>query len=275
MKSKVVLILATCLLQLVSMRVFADNWSRYQQIMSRYYTFDDQQFSKITCLLQVQPLTEIAEKMRQLSSLKPGSLQVSDTLDNYTMTLDKTNGVSFSDPILKIELLSEKGMADPALVKHGIQQTIDGFNTQVSGVDQQLKGLFEVYRKDNRGKITIDKITKTNQGYVIASKQNNMATVSTIRGFHIHTVSGSSAMSITADSYFKITPIDNKQLLRRLVLRIKQPAGSINASSTLKYQKLGTVLFPETIQEREDIESLGGQTTLPITIHFASCKEEN
>jgi hypothetical protein len=274
MKSKAVLILAACLLQLVSMRVFADNWSRYQQIMSRYYTFDDQQFSKITCLLQVQPLTEIAEKMRQLSSLKPGDLQVSDTLDNYTMTLDKTNGISFNNPTLRIELLSEKGMADPALVKHGIQQTIDGFNTQVSGVDQQLKGLFEVYRKDKPGEITIYKITKTNQGYVIASKQNNMTTVSTIQGVHIHTVSGSSAMSITADSYFKITPIDNKQLLHRFVLIVKQPTGSINNNSTLTYQKLGAILFPDTIQEQESIESMGGHATMPINIHFASCKAE-
>ena len=271
MNTKAALIFFGCLLQLISLAAFADNWVQYQDIMSRYYTFYDQKFSQITCLLEVQPLTGITEKVRQLATLKPDNLRISDTLSNYTMTLDKVNGLTFNNPTLSIDILSEQGMADPARVKLGIREMTDGFNRQVEGVDQQLKGIFGVYQKDKPENIKITKITETAQGDVIEYKQNNMTTTSTIHGDNIHTSSFNTHMSITADSYYQKT-IGHKQLLNRLMLETKGPTGTTNVNSTVTYQKLGAIIFPKTMEEHATINSQGVQITLPITVNFANCK---
>ena len=250
---------------------YADNWQQYQDIMSGYYTFDDQKFSQITCLLEVQPLTGFTEKIKQTFAFASDKLRISDTLDSYSMTLDKVNGITFHDPTLSIDILSDKGIADPALAKRGIHNVIDGFNMQVDGVDKQLKAIFIIYQKDKPGEITITKIEETTDGYIIESKQDKSNVTMTIHGDHIHLSSVNPYMSATTDSYYKKAG-GNKQLLDRLTLAMKQPLESINGNSTFTYQKLGAILFPETIQEHVCMDSQGGQITAPITIHFADCK---
>jgi hypothetical protein len=250
----------------------ADNWQQYQNIMSRYYMYDDQKFSQITCVLEVQPLTGFVEKIKQTFASVPDKLRISDTLNSYTMTLDKKKGLTFHDPTLSIDILSEKSMTNPDLAKRGIHNMIDGFNTQVDGVNKQLKGIFEIYRKDKPGEITITKIEATTDGYFIESKQDKSNVSMTIHGDHVHSTSVNTYMSATADTDYKKTEGD-KQLVDRLMLVVKQPLESINEDSTFTYQKLGTILFPETIQEHVTMTgSRGMQSTFPITIHFANCK---
>lgn len=260
------------MLSLVSTAACADQWKQYSEIMDRYYHLDTQAFTRISCKVEAQPISGFVSQLRQQFSKMTDDLRMTDTLDSYTLVFDRTTGLSFNDPTLNIEVLSEKGMADPSRVRLGIQQVIHGFDGQVQGLDNQMKGLFEDYSSPKQTDMTITKITQDRDGAVIEFKKDAATGTDTIRGLAVHSVQSDPSMALTADSTYSKAS-DGKLILGKFSMQMKQPIQTTTIDEAMTYQTIEGILFPETIDAHAVISGAAGtQTSMVITVKLSGCK---
>ena len=251
---------------------FADPWQQYTSVMSRYYYIDQQAFSQITCNIEAQPLRSSAEQIRQQLSGLTDKIRMTETLDSYRLIFDKKDGLSFKDPTVSIDILSEKGMADPAKVKRGVGEIVDGFNREVQGVDTQLKGLFDGYETTKQGDIAVDAVEITSDGAVLKYRKDGGSVTDTIRGAGAHTVQTLPGGSVTVDSSYKSVTGD-KLILDGFDMKLDQPLQTISMHGSITYQSLDRVMFPDEITEHGTIENGQAiQTNFLMTIKLMSCQ---
>lgn len=251
---------------------FADGWQQYSNVMSRYYLIDQQSFSQITCDIEAQPLRNSIEQIRQQLSGLTDKVRMTETLDKYQLVFDKKNGLSFKDPAISIDILSEKGMADPAKVKNGIGEIVHGFDQEVQGTDTQLKGLFEDYESTKQGDIAVDGVEVTSDGVVLKYRKDGSTFTDTIRGSATHTVQTLPSGVVTSDSSYKgVTGA--KLILDSFDMKMDQPLQTISMHASITYQSLDGIMFPDEITEHGTVDSVQAiQTTFLMTIKLTNCQ---
>lgn len=226
----------------------ADDWGKYSQIYARYYALDQQAFAQITCKLDAHPLVDSVSALRQQLASMKDKIRITDTLDNYALTFDRKTGLRFDDPALKVEIISETGMADPARVRDGISKVVEGFNSQVQGLDMQLKGLFEGYQTAKKEEVSIIKVESSPAADILEYKKDGATIRDEIRGGNMHSVSKSSGTQTIVDSSYK-TLQGGKLVLDKDNLQMTMPAQSVSMNSVVSYQSLDGITFPEDIEE--------------------------
>lgn len=249
----------------------ADDWGQYQEIMDRYYHLDKQDFRQITCHVDLDILSDLVARLRQQFANMPG-LKLTDTLDDYTIHYDRDSGPKLNDPTLSITILSEQGMKDPERVKLGISQVENGFTHQVNGTDQQIQGLFSDYRSPDSKDIKIQKIEGRGDDLEIEAQQSGREDTMAIHGAAVHESTVASGISITTDSsYTKIN--GDKLILDKATMTMKQPVQTTSINYAFTYQTLGSIAFPNTINEHIVASAAPGtQTSIVANVRFTNCQ---
>jgi hypothetical protein len=139
-------------------KALADNWQQYEKIMDNYYALDKQDYKRITCMVSAPILDDSVKNIRQELAPFKGDFRIKDTVNQYSMYFDKSTGLHIDDPSFSIDILSEQGMKNPALVKQGISTITDGFNREVAGIDDEIKSIFESYTTSKKREVKIEKI---------------------------------------------------------------------------------------------------------------------
>jgi hypothetical protein len=246
--------LCICMALLLPVTALADAEQQYFDFMSRYYHLDEQAFTDITCTLEVAPMRESLDKIKQQLSGMHDKIKITDTLDKYQLIYAKSTGISFNDPSMSIDILSEQGMSNPDQVRAGINQVEQGFKNQVQGADTQLKGLFEGFESEKKSDITVSKATVTADGGLFEYKKKGVPVTDTITGPSMHTVMTMPSGDVIADSSYK-TVVGDKLILDKFDMKMDQPLQTVNMHGTITYQSLGGIEFPEEIDEQGVIES--------------------
>lgn len=261
-----------CMVLLLPLEAFADAQQQYSDFMSRYYNLDEQAFSDITCKIQVDSLQNTLAQTKQQLARFSGNLKIIDTLDQYQLVYSKSTGLQLDDPSMSIDIVSEKGMSDPARVRKGIGDVEEGFRTQVQGADKEIKGLFEGYGNGKKGDIVVEKVDLTADGATLEYKRQGFQVTDTVHGSEAHTVQATPDGNVVADASYK-TVAGDKQILDKFDMKMDQSLQSFSAHSVVIYQLLDGVLFPQELDQQATLQSTQNmKMQITIAIKFTGCQ---
>jgi hypothetical protein len=226
----------------------ADDWNRYLQVMDRFYSLDKQNMRTISCKIEV-PVTknQIKQLHAQFDPMKD-KFEMHENLAVFSLTFSKNNGLAFKRPSLDIKIISEKGMADPARVKKGIEMVKAGFEQQIEGTVMQLQGLFEGFETPKKSQYNIKEIKADKTTYKAKYERNNRD-VTEIYSRNQRTVKqiSKNGDEISSVEHFK-NVADSKLLLTDAHATINNSMGNMEMDMTISYEKVKEVLFPTHIE---------------------------
>lgn len=240
---------------------------QYQVLEQAYYEYDTHAYESFTCHVDASSLDATVANTRQMLASHTDTLQMKDELSSYSVTV-AGNVLSIDNPTLDIQILSDKGMADPAKVRLGIEQMKQGFTTQAQGIDQIISGVFNAYL----GTVPdLTSVTRDGNKWVVKYVEGGVAATDTIDGPKVHEVASANGLSVITDSAF--TKLSGDKLgLHASAIQIQQGPQTAVTSMTVSYQKLGPLQVPASIVTKTTVTTPGvGQTTMDNTISFQAC----
>jgi hypothetical protein len=241
---------------------------QYETLQQAYYHFDPKAYQSFTCHVDVDTLDTLVAKIKRVAASQPGTLQVSDQLASYSVTVDHNNGVSINDPTFDLVVVNDKGVADPATLKLGIEQTKLGFDTHVHGVDEVIIGILKSYIQTHRNVVSV---THDGDKWVVKLATSGVSDIQIINGSHTHDNISSGDTSIVTDSSY-IPLGGNKLGLQATEVQMSQGEHSVNSNMTLAYQELGTLQVPASIITKTTVATAGtAQTPVVAKINFQGC----
>jgi hypothetical protein len=245
-----------------------DTLKQYDMLQQAFYKFDPHAYKSFTCHVDVSSVDATVANVKQMLAPHADSLQMKDDLAGYSLTVDNSVGLSINNPTLDIVVLNEKGMTDPVKVRLGIDQTKQGFQTQVQGVDQVISGVFNGYLDTVPNLTSVSHDGKT---WVVKYVEGGIATTDTIEGSHLHEDANANGVNIVSDSDF--TPVGGSKLgLQSSNIQMSQGTQNVVTTITVNYQKLGVLQVPASIVTKTALTMPGlSQTTMANTITMQNC----
>lgn len=241
---------------------------QYAELRQAYYVFDIHAYKSFSCHIDISAMDALIGAIKQAAATHPGTLQVTDSLADYSLTMDHITGLSITSPTMDIAILNEKAIADPARVKLGIQQTKDGFNKQVYGANQMIIGLFDGFVNKLPD---ITNITRKGNEWIVRSQNNGVADTETIDGSHSHEETGVNGARIIVDSDYSPV-IDGKLAIQKTNIQMHQETQSSLTAITVTYQRLGALQVPASMVSDSTVTELGiGETKATIIITLQNC----
>ncbi|MDE2344982.1 MAG: hypothetical protein KGL13_00800 [Gammaproteobacteria bacterium] len=250
----------------------AGNWDKYLAIYNRFYLLNNQKITKINCSVDAPSFDQWIKLVRtEVAKLAP-NLTVVDTLGSYSLTFENPKGLSISDPTMMITALGKNGQTDDSGIEQEITQTDKAeFTASVKGIDTVLQSLFTLLQTPKPGNIDIYYISNNNNIQTVSYGMSGAQVTATFNP-------DSTAMKVTNQysdqdvrfSYEK-TPA-GKLLLNASQVTTKGIFTSKNISTSVNYQKLGNVEFPENIAVQVMITGIDMQQTSKLSINIEGCK---
>jgi hypothetical protein len=241
---------------------------QYQAMRQAYYQFDTHSFNKLTCHVDVSGLDASVGNLKQAFVTHADSLQMKDDLASYSLTVEPGSGLSINNPTLDIELISNKGVADPDRVKLGIQQTKTGFDQQVQGADQIISSVFNEYLDVVP---ELESVTHQGKKWVILYHLGPYETIETVEGKRIHEESNNGQLKFVTDADYMVVTSD-KLAVQKSIMHFTEGSESLNSTMSVTYQKLGPLYLPASITTISSLSTSGvGQTSASTTITFEGC----
>ncbi|MGH8226260.1 MAG: hypothetical protein ACRER1_08940 [Gammaproteobacteria bacterium] len=242
---------------------------QFNQVNSRFYSFDPQAFQSISCAIDL-PLLD--NEITALNSYLTGKAVFDATLNSYRLVYKSPRELSIHDPELSIEVITKK-IADPARLKLGISQVKQGFKGQVEGVDTQLKALLEGFEPIERDKLHIDDISRSDGGYTLHYQYQGLDIVDVISGNTVTSTQHQSGVAVTSVENYRPAP-SGKLLLQHATVHEKNALGREDFGVTMTYQNLGEVIFPKAINVSGQLglSLVQQQVRLDYTINLADCQ---
>jgi hypothetical protein len=228
----------------------ADDWNKYIQIMDNFYKLDKQEFKTISCNIEV-PLTinQVKQLKAQFEPMKD-KIELKENLKDFKLTYNNNGELNINYPSLDIQIISEKGMADPATVKKGTEMVKAGFKQQVAGVGMQLKGLFEEFKTPKEGKQKIKEIKEDKTTYTVKYEiENSNITETYLQNQRKVKQMSQNGDEISSVANYKKTA-NNKLLLTDAQASVKNGMGNIEMNMTISYEKIKDISFPTHIESR-------------------------
>jgi hypothetical protein len=226
----------------------ADDWNNYLKATDRFYNLDKQDFNNISCNIEV-PVTnnQIKQLHEQFEPVKD-KIEFKENLVDFSLTYIKNKGLNIKYPSYDIKIISEKGIADPAKVKKGIEMVKTSIKQQIEGEATTLQGLFEGYETPKESQYKIkeikdDKATYTakyeKEGYdfteIYSQNQLKVKQISK-NGDEI-----SSVENYNNNAGSKLLFTDGQVIMNTAMSHIEM-------NMTVSYEKVKEVLFPSHIE---------------------------
>jgi hypothetical protein len=227
----------------------ADDWDKYLNATDRFYNLDKQEFSSISCTIEV-PVTknQVKQLHAQFEPLKD-KLEMRESLADFSLKYSKNEGLTIHYPSFDIKIISEEGMADPAKVKKGIETIKAGFKQQIEGAVMQLQGLFEGLETPKKNQYKITEIKDDKAAYTATYEKDN----STFTETYAHNQRKVKQVSRNAEE--KISSVENykniannKLFLTNAQAVINNTMGTMEISMTISYEKVKDILFPTRLE---------------------------
>jgi hypothetical protein len=259
-------------LSLVSPAAIADDWQKYTALLGNFYLLDQQEFKSISCSIDVSTLDELLANLKQQVSSLKDDFQIDDTLNKYSLSFDKAAGLRIVDPTLGITILTEQGMANPALVKSGISKTTDGFNGVAQGADKEITGVFDSYIMPKQADIKLESVAGDSGHYVARYVKGGLDTMETMDGSDIRSVQTSQGINAVAESHYGKTDGD-KFLMLKSEVHMDMAQEKIDMGVSVTYQKVDLLQLPETIIVKGTVSlSTSMQMQVATTITLNNCQ---
>jgi hypothetical protein len=200
------------------------------------------------------------------------NIELKENLKDFSLTYSKNGELNINYPSIDIKTISEKGMADPAKVKEGIEITKTGFKMQMEGVGRQLQSFFEAFTTPKKGTLKIKKIKEDKTTYTLEYKKENDTFTETYfkNQLKVKQKSKNGDEISSVENYKNIA--NNKLLLTDAQVVMKgASSGNMEMNVTISYEKIKDVIFPSHIESqfKQNIQTIKQEGQ--IDIYLKNC----
>jgi hypothetical protein len=242
MKCLIVILLS--FLVVAPLQANTDAWNDYLHVLNNFYTLDQQNFSSISCKIEVPIINNNLSQIHSQFSQFRDKIVIKENLATFSLIYRKSGGLTIYYPSLDIRIISEKGIADPAKVRKGIEMVKTGFKQQVEGVGEQLKGIFEGFETPKKNHYKMEEVKNDNSVYTVKYEKDN--------SHFTEIYSDNQRKVIVVDSNGgKISSIENyekapngKLVPRNAHVTIDQQMAKMEMDLSISYEELKAIYFP-------------------------------
>jgi hypothetical protein len=248
------------------------DYAKYMK--AHFYLLDEQKFSVIVCRLHAPTIDFSLASLRKQFKTLPGGLTVTANIQDFSLSYDRSKGLSFVRPSFEISSAAPGEVPDRAEIDDGIAQMRAGLDGQVSGIIAIVDGVFDNYRLSPDK--AIRKFTRTKDGADVVSEQKGSVwhEVYSAKGRSADFTSQDAAGAMTGAEQAVYTETDGKKILAGSVARIKEEAGAVSTKIEIKYGKAGDIAFPASIESTTVMNAEGAPQMATIPILFEDCTAE-
>jgi len=228
-------------------RAYSNDWNKYLNVMDRFYDLNKQEFSNISCNIDVPATNALVKQLRTEIEPMKDKVEIKENLSDFRLNYSKPNKVNISYPSFDIVIISEEGMADPAKVKKGIEQVKAGIKQQLEGYGMQLQGILEGFDSSQKSKYKIKEIKDDGKSYKAAYEKDgsNFTETYSHNQRKVKQTSKNGDEITSTEDYKDIA--NNKLLLTNAQANIKNAMGNMEMNMKLSYEEIKAVLFPTHI----------------------------
>jgi hypothetical protein len=223
----------------------AGQWEDYSRFMDRFYFLDKQNFDSISCRVVVSTLDEMLSNVR--TQLKPfeDKIQIVEDISEFKLNFNRTHGLSFNLPSFDARIISQEGIRDRGQVERGIKYMKNGFQMQIDGVTQMIRGLFEAYLTPKESDYSIKEVTISgDEAKMIYEKEGNQTTDI----YSKNTCNSTAIMpSGKAESNMNFAIVGEKLLIDNVSIQLTQASMSSNTDLVIDYKEIKGIIFPTKI----------------------------
>ena len=249
-------------------------WQTYERMEGAYYLLDKQDFSQLSCHIDVPVADKFVQQLRVSMAHVADKIDFTDTLSSYRLTYSKLTGLHIEDPTIDVQVKPGVQIPDPAKVEKGRTEIHDGFSHLIQGVDAEITGLLSLLESGKPQDIDVQSIRETPGGYEFSmlDKRSNMQMTGTRSGMNLDTKFNSPAGDTTSTETLMALP-DGKLVPKTIVIDTKQQQlVDSHVSVSMDYQPVGGLTFPSRIAVQATTQSLNTtQMNTTFDIAFTDC----
>lgn len=229
------------------LRVYSNEWNIYLNVMDRFYDLNKQEFSNISCTIDVPATNNLVKQLRMQFEPMKDKIEIKENLSDFRLNYSNPNKVNISYPSFDIVIISEEGIADPAKFKKGLEQIKIGIEQQLEGVGMQLTGILEGFDSSQKSKYKIKEIKDDGKSYkaVYEKDGSNFTETYSHNQRKVKQISKNGDEITSTENYKNIA--NNKLLLTDAQANIKNSMSNMEMNMKLSYEEIKAVLFPTHI----------------------------
>src|ERR1700749_4054576 len=92
-------------------------WQTYERMEGAYYLLDKQDFSQLSCHIDVPVADKFVQQLRVSMAHVADKIDFTDTLSSYRLTYSKLTGLHIEDPTIDVQVKPGVQIPDPAKVE--------------------------------------------------------------------------------------------------------------------------------------------------------------
>jgi hypothetical protein len=246
----------------------ADNssWNEYKKLLANYYFLDKQKAGHISCSISDSKLQASIDAIR----LKfKNQFAIDENLHDFSVTYDRTKGVSFNTPHIKSSILSDAKFSDPEQAEKLAKKIGTVFDENIN------------YEKKITDVLLTDLTSPGPEKKLSLTKNGNVSIVSIDEGnTHVRSrFSGTTLeVTLTSPTVNETSTLNYQALNGGLALTHDVAEKTLGSTKTnlifsVGYQDLGSILFPAQILiDTADSDHNQQTKSRHIEIDFKDCK---
>ena len=238
-------LLSLLLSLLICSTAIAGQWEDYSRFMDRFYFLDKQNFDNVSCRVVVSTLDDMLSKIK--TQLKPmeDKIKIIEDFSEFKLNFNRTHGLSFHLPSFDAQIISEEGIRDRDRVERGIRYMKNGFQMQIDGVTQMIRGLFETYLSPKESDYNIKEVTiGGDEAKIVYEKEGSEVTYVYSKNECNSTVIMPSG---TTQSNIKFTIVGDKLIMHDASVQLSQTSMSTSTNISINYKEIKSIIFPTQI----------------------------
>ena len=249
------------------------DWDAFVKLKEQYYYLDRQPLKEITCRIDVPLISDLVERIKQQLAPLQDKIEIRENLSPFALTYTPSDGLRFTDPEFEVIVKNSSDVADPEKLKNGIATMQSGFNQQIEGVKEILRGIFDDYASPTQKRYQNLSLARTEEGVVISYEFKGYQVTETYRDHTIRTLQTGPNAKITATQTYGDTS-GGKLLVQQGSATIEQPMGTVQTDFTIDYQTVNQVMFPKTITNHTEFTVNGVLQKGTVDIFLKDCQAQ-
>jgi hypothetical protein len=239
------ILLSLLLSLLICSAAIAGQWEDYSRFMDRFYFLDKQNFDNVSCRVVLSTLDEMLSNIK--TQLKPmeDKIKIIEDISDFKLNFNRTHGLSFNLPSFDARIISEAGIRDRDRVERGIRYMKNGFQMQIDGVTQMIRGLFEAYLSPKESDYNIKEVTISgDEAKMVYEKEGSEVTDIYSKNECNSTVIMPSGKT---QSNIKFTIVGDKLIMHNASIQLSQTSMSTSTNFSINYKEVKSIIFPTKI----------------------------
>jgi hypothetical protein len=264
------------LLFLPSSFVAASQWDEYSAFIEKFYYLDKQEFTDISCQIDVSSLNNSVEQIK--AQLKPfeSDITIIENVSEFRMNLNRKTGLTFNLPFLDVKIVSEEGIKDPETVRSGIDMMKLGFKQQVTGTTQVIMSIFESYISPKKETFKIKNFSTDQDEVTLIYETDTIDVTQKFSGnrckMEIVSKKPVNGARFNVQSEMVFEKIEDRMTVSEIFTHLDNGMMTTDTHTSVKYHIVKTVLFPSTITNKSKLVTQGARLEGEVTIHLRNCR---